>query len=153
LTLDGVNVRTTVGIVEWAARIARARALEMQLADTFGSWVPTVADPAAKTVLARHARHHAFHAALWDGVAPVLHDVVAPADPAGDRAFAPVVRALGSVEEMFADGLPALVAAYKTWAAQTSVVADRPVMRVLDLVLRDEEFDAAEGVALRLASP
>jgi hypothetical protein len=147
-----MKVRTTVGIVEWAARISRARALEMQLADTFGSWVAAVADPSAKTVLARHARHHAFHAELWDGVAPVLHDVAAPADPAGDPALAPVVRALASVEEMFADGLPALVAAYEVWAAQTSVVADRPVMRVLDLVLRDEEFDVAEGVALRLAS-
>jgi hypothetical protein len=148
-----MNVRTTVGIVEWAARIARARALEVQLADTFGSWVPTVADPAVKTVLARHARHHAFHAELWDGVAPVLHDVAAPADPAGDAALVPVVRALGSVDEMFAHGLPALVAVYRAWATQTSVVADRPVMRVLDLVLRDEEFDAAEGVALRLARP
>jgi hypothetical protein len=147
-----MNVRTSVGIVEWAARIARARALEVQLADTFGSWVSAVTDPAAKTVLARHARHHAFHAEMWDGVAPVLHDFTPPADPAGDPALAPVVLALGSVQASFTDGLPALVATYREWAAQTSVVADRPVMRVLDLVLRDEEFDAAEGVALHIAS-
>src|SRR3954447_14489577 len=147
-----MTVRTTVGIVDWAARISRARALEMHLADTFGAWVATVDDPGAKTVVARHARHHAFHAELWDGVAPVLHDVTVPGDPAGDPALAPVVGALHSLEAAFRDALPALIAAYRTWAAETSVVADRPVMRVLDLVLRDEDFDAAEGVALRIAS-
>jgi hypothetical protein len=147
-----MTVRTTVGIVEWAARISRARALEMHLADTFGAWVATVHDPGAKTVLARHARHHAFHAQLWDGVVPVLHDVTVPGDPAGDPDLARVVGALVSLEGAFSDALPALVAAYRAWAAETSVVADRPVMRVLDLVLRDEDFDAAEGVALRVAS-
>jgi hypothetical protein len=146
-----MSVRTTVGIVEWAARIARARALEMQLADTFGAWVAEASDPGAKTVLARHARHHAFHAELWDRVAPVLHDVAVPDDPGGDPALAAVAPGLGSLETAFTEALPALVAAYQGWAAGTSVVADRPVMRVLDLVLRDEEFDAAEGVALRVA--
>jgi len=147
-----VNVRTNVGIVAWASRIARARTLEMRLADTFGSWVATLDDPAAKTVVARHARHHAFHAQLWDGIAPVLHDVSPLADPDGDPALVPIVHALGSLETTVRDGLPALVDAYRSWAADTSVVADRPVMRVLDLVLRDEEFDAAESAALRLAS-
>jgi hypothetical protein len=147
-----MNVRTTVGIVAWSARIGRARALEVLLADSFGAWVAAVGDPAAKTVLARHARHHAFHAELWDGVMPVLHDVTAPADPSGDPALAPVAEHLGSLESAYRHALPLLVAAYKSWAGDLSVVADRPVMRVLDLVLRDEEFDAAEGLALGVAS-
>ena len=30
--------------------------------------------PAAKLLLARHSRHFAWHAELWDGLVPVLHD-------------------------------------------------------------------------------
>lgn len=148
------TARTQVGIAEWAARARRARTLEMQLADTVGGWVGVVHDPAAKAVLARHARHHAFHAELWDSVVPVLHDVVVPDDPADDAGLAGVVAALGAgadpaaqLHRMFSEALPALVAVYREWAAGTSVVADRPVMRVLDLVLRDEEFDLREGEA------
>jgi hypothetical protein len=147
--------RTQVGIVAWAARARGARALEMRLADTIGGWVGAVADPQAQAVLARHATHHAFHAQLWDGVVPVLHDVVVSDDPAVDADLAAVVVALGDRDDVaaglraaFADALPALVAVYQHWAASTSVVADRPVMRVLDLVLRDEEFDLHEGEAM-----
>jgi hypothetical protein len=124
----------------------------MRLADTIGRWVAAAPDPAAKAVLARHATHHAFHAELWDGVVPVLHDVVVSDDPADDAGLAGVVAALADADDpaaglhgLFADALPALVAVYREWAAGTGVVADRPVMRVLDLVLRDEEFDLAEG--------
>ena len=62
------TTRTQDGIAEWSGRARRARTLEMRLADTIGAWVAAVHDPAAKAVLARHARHHAFHAELWDGV-------------------------------------------------------------------------------------
>ena len=132
--------------------------LEMRLADTMGGWVAAVPDPAAKAVLARHATHHAFHADLWDGVVPVLHDVVVSDEPADDAGLARVVATLADAADpaaglrrLFADALPALVAVYREWAAGTSVVADRPVMRVLDLVLRDEEFDLAEGESMAKA--
>ena len=46
----------------------------MQLAATLGGWVPRVAPAGAKLLLARHARHFAWHAELWDGLVPVLHD-------------------------------------------------------------------------------
>jgi len=127
----------------------------MQLADTVGGWVGAVTDPAAKAVLARHATHHAFHAELWDAVVPVLHDVVVSDDPADDAGLAGVVVALAGggdpaagLHRMFADALPALVSVYREWAVGTGVVADRPVMRVLDLVLRDEEFDLVEGESM-----
>jgi len=151
------TTRTQAGIVEWSGRARRARTLEMRLADTIGGWVAAVADPAAKAVLARQARHHAFHAQLWDGVVPVLHDVVVTDDPADDAGLAGVVGALADagdagdaagLQRLFGKALPALVAVYREWAAGTSVVADRPVMRVLDLVLRDEEFDVAEGESM-----
>jgi len=150
--------RTQVGIAVWAARARRARELEMRLADTIGGWVGAVADPQAQAVLARHATHHAFHAELWDAVVPVLHDVVVSEDPASDADLAAVIVALGDGDDVavglhttFTDALPALVAVYKQWAVGTSVVADRPVMRVLDLVLRDEEFDLHEGQAMARA--
>ena len=149
---------TRVGIAAWAGRARRARALEMQLADTVGGWVAAVTDPAAKAVLARHATHHAFHADLWDSVVPVLHDVVVSDDPADDAGLAGVTGALAGdadpatgLHRLFAEALPALVTVYRGWAAGTSVVADRPVMRVLDLVLRDEEFDLAEGESMARA--
>jgi hypothetical protein len=149
---------TRIGIAEWAGRARRARTLEMRLADTVGGWVGAVTDPAAKAVLARHATHHAFHAELWDAVVPVLHDVVVSDDPADDTGLAGVAEALADagdpaagLHRLFAEALPALVAVYREWAAGTSVVADRPVMRVLDLVLRDEEFDLAEGESMARA--
>jgi hypothetical protein len=130
----------------------------MRLADTIGGWVAAVADPAAKAVLARHATHHAFHAELWDGVVPVLHDVTVSDDPAADPGLARVTAALAGGDEpaarlahLFDEALPALVAVYREWAADTSVIADRPVMRVLDLVLRDEEFDLHEGESMARA--
>lgn len=152
------TARTQVGITEWAGRARRARTLEMQLADTMGACVATVENPAAKAVLARHARHHAFHAELWDGVVPVLHDVVVSDDPTDDAGLATVAAALGSDGEpgaqlrvLLAEAQPALLAVYRDWAHGTSVIADRPVMRVLDLVLRDEEFDLHEGESMARA--
>ncbi len=46
----------------------------MQLAALLGGWVPRITPAGAKLLLARHARHFAWHAELWDGVVPVLHD-------------------------------------------------------------------------------
>jgi hypothetical protein len=148
------GARTTVGIVEWAARACRARTLEMRLAVRLGDAVRAVPDPARKAVLARHARHHAFHAELWDGVVPTLHDLTVSGDPAGDPGFAGIVAILDEsgddAEQLHRalDALPSLVALYREWAEETSVIADRPIMRVLDLVLRDEELDMREAESL-----
>ena len=38
-----------------------------------------------------------------------------------------------------------VVATYRAWSEEATPVAERPVMRVLDLVLRDLDFDAQEG--------
>lgn len=155
--------RTTITLVEWAARARRARSLEMSLANAFGDLAGAVPDPAVKAIVARHARHHAFHAELWDGVVPVLHDVSVSDDPTDDPGLVRVTAVLGATSDsdpsvrlrrVFDDAVPALVAVYREWAADTSVVAERPVMRVLDLVLRDEEFDLREGANLAAsASP
>jgi hypothetical protein len=138
---------TQVGIVEWAERIESARALELQLANVIGSWVQRISPAGAQLVLARHARHFAWHAELWDGLVPVLHD-----RPVGsavvDESLAGAEAALATVTEpkaVYEDVLPLVVAAYRRWSGESTPIAERPVMRVLDLVLHDLDFDAQEG--------
>jgi hypothetical protein len=141
------GAETKIGIVEWAGRIKSARSIEMRLAATLGTWVQQVEEPAAKILLARHARHFAVHADLWDGLVPVLHDVAVP-DGVTDPLVQEAVSALNGATAPLAvydDVLPHVVAAYRDWATEASPVAERPVMRVLDLTLRDIDFDAQEG--------
>jgi hypothetical protein len=141
------GAQTQIGIVEWSRRIRSARSMEMRISATLGTWVPRVPDAAAKLLLARHARHFAGHADLWDGLVPVLHDVVVPdavADPRLTRGLA-ALNGATAPPAIYDDVLPHLVAAYRGWATEASPVAERPVMRVLDLVLRDVDFDAQEG--------
>jgi hypothetical protein len=141
------GVTTQIGIVEWAERIESARAVELQLAGTVGAWVPRVAPAGAKLLLARHARHFAWHAELWDGLVPVLHD-----RPEGsavvDESLTGAQAALLAVTEpqaIYDNVLPPIVAAYRQWSSEATPIAERPVMRVLDLVLNDLDFDAQEG--------
>jgi hypothetical protein len=138
---------TQVAIVEWADRIESARPLELQLASVVGAWVPRIAPTSAKLLLARHARHFAWHAELWDGIVPVLHDrpersaVVAESLTGAQAA----IGAATEPKAVYDDVLPLVVAAYRQWASEATPIAERPVMRVLDLVLRDLDFDAQEG--------
>ncbi len=141
------GAETKVGIVEWAGRIRSARSIEMRLAATFGTWLQRVEEPQSKLLLARHARHFAWHADLWDGLVPVLHDVAVP-DGVSDPGIQEAVAALGAVTGpagVYEDVLPHVVGAYRRWAEEASPVAERPIMRVLDLTLRDVDFDAQEG--------
>jgi hypothetical protein len=139
--------RTNVGIVEWAERTESARAVEMQLAALVGAWVPRITPAGAKLLLARHARHFAWHAELWDGIVPVLHDRTE-----GSTVTEPTLRgaavALAAVTEpkgVYDDVLPLVVGAYRGWSAASTPIAERPAMRVLDLVLNDLDFDSQEG--------
>ncbi|MFN8027593.1 MAG: hypothetical protein U0W40_14910 [Acidimicrobiia bacterium] len=141
------GAQTKIGIVEWSGRIRSGRSIEMRLSATLGTWVPRVEEPAAKILLARHARHFAWHADLWDALVPVLHDVVVP-DGVSDPLLMEAVAALNEATQPLAvydDVLPHLVAAYRDWASEASPVAERPIMRTLDLALRDVDFDAQEG--------
>jgi hypothetical protein len=145
------GARTQVGIVEWARRVRGARDLELALSDTLGGWIPRVQSAGPKLLLARHARHLAWHADLWDGLVPVLHD-----HPTGSEAGSGIAEsglreaaaALGAAVEaraVYDDVLPELVATYRSWSGDATPIAERPLMRVLDLVLRDIDFDAQEG--------
>jgi hypothetical protein len=141
------GARTKIGIVEWSGRIRSARSIEMRLSATLGTWVQRVEEPAAKILLARHARHFAWHADLWDALVPVLHDVAVP-DGVSDPLVQEALTALnGAVQPLavYDDVLPHVVSAYRDWASEATPVAERPIMRVLDLALRDIDFDAQEG--------
>ena len=139
--------QTNVGIVEWARRTESARAIEMQLAALLGGWVPRITPAGAKLLLARHAHHFAWHAELWDGVVPVLHD--RPEESVvTEVTLQDAATALAAVSEpkgVYDDVLPHVVVAYRGWSGESTPIAERPVMRVLDLVLRDLDFDAQEG--------
>jgi hypothetical protein len=139
-----IGARTQVGIVEWSERTRGARALERRIATVLGESIRGAPQPGMKLLLARHARHFAWHGDLWDGLVPTLHDVPA-ADPP------PPVIDVVDVEGVYQDVVPRLAATYRAWAEAATPVAERPVMRVLDLVLRDLDFDAGE--AQRLIGP
>ena len=139
--------QTNIGIVEWAQRTESARAIEMQLAALLGGWVPRITSAGAKLLLARHARHFAWHVELWDGVVPVLHDrpeASVVTEPRLQEAAA-TLAGVTEPEGVYDDVLPHLVAAFRGWSGESTPIAERPVMRVLDLVLHDLDFDAQEG--------
>jgi hypothetical protein len=141
------GARTQVGIIEWEGRTRDAREIEMRLAAALGAWVPKASSAAAKLLLARHARHHAWHAELWDALIPVLHDVPV-ASGVNDSGMAAAVAALRAAQEaqgLYDDVIPHVVATYRSWAGEATPIAERPIMRVLDLVLGDLDFDAQEG--------
>ena len=121
--------RTRIGIVEWARRARGARALELRLAEMTGRGIPSASGGAAKAALAAAARRHGWHAELWDAVVPVLHDrddELASIDAPSSFDDLDVVTAAARLTD-----------SYRAWRTEASHVADAPVMRVLDLVLRE----------------
>jgi hypothetical protein len=119
----------------------------MQIAARLGGWVPRVAPPGAKLLLARHARHFAWHAELWDGLVPTLHDRPEESAVTDERLLeaAAALPAAAEPSGLYDDVLPVVVATYRAWSGEATPIAERPVMRVLDLVLHDLDFDAQEG--------
>jgi hypothetical protein len=146
------RLRTTIGIVEWAARASGARAVELRVADRLGACVDLVRDGRGKAILARVARHHGYHSELWDGIVPVLHDAPPPSAPDPKSPLGAVAAAVAASEaatddertRLVGDTLPALVAVYREWEAAASPLADAPALRVLRLVLADDERDQAD---------
>ena len=124
-----MTARTQVGIVEWARRIERARLTEMWLAEALGDRVDHAPGAPAKVDFVRRARRHAWHAELWKSVIPFLHDSSLDAVPTSG------IGAGANPESV----LERLDAGYGAWRAEASLVAEAPIIRVLELVLRDHE--------------
>lgn len=146
-----------------ATMLGHACWLEARCFELLGGWVPLVADPAAKLLVARHSRHHGWHVELLAEVLPATrahdpdHLVVPPDDrwPAAVRLVAgdddtPTLDRLAGLYQAL---LPRLVGGHVETLEATSEVSDGPVARRLRLVIEDERADLAEGLALLEAMP
>jgi hypothetical protein len=130
--------------------------VERRCFETLGAWVPSVSEPEPKLVLARHSRHHGWHAELLAEVLPATraHDparLVAPADPGWPDVLAVVAEATATLDRLvgaYQALLPALVSRYDEVLDRTSRWSDGPVSRRIRLVVDDERSDLAEGLSL-----
>jgi hypothetical protein len=92
-----------------AAVIGHACWLEARCFELLGGWVPLIAEPEVKLLVARHSRHHGWHVELLTEVLPATRDhdprrLVVPAEHrwatavelvAGDAATTTVERLAG----------------------------------------------------------
>ena len=127
--------------------------LERRLFEVLGGWVPTVAEPEAKILLRAHSFQHAWHAELWDGIAPRTGPRGGVDGPGAelvamlkDRASArsTVDRLAGAYTVV----LPPLVGTYRRMRDASTPASDGPLVRVLDLIVTDEEAALAAGQLL-----
>jgi hypothetical protein len=130
--------------------------VERRCFETLGAWVPSVPEPDAKLALARHSRHHGWHAELLGGLLPLTraHDparLVVPADPRWPDAVAAVADATTTLDRLvgfYQALLPTLVTGYDELFDRTSGWSDGPLRRRVRLVVEDERSDLAEGLSL-----
>ena len=147
-----------LGIDATAARVGDACWRERALFATLGGWVPTVGEPAAKLLVARHSRHHGWHAELLAEVRPITraHDSGAEPLPLDDRWAGamevisgqpglPTVERLAGVYQVL---LPRMLADYDRLLDATSAWSDGPVARRLRLIVDDERSALGEGLAV-----
>ena len=147
-----------LGIDATAGRVGDACWRERAAFAVLGGWVPTVREPAAKLLVARHSRLHGWHAELLAEVRPVTRAHDGAADPvpldAGWVAAIEVVRGppeLPTVERLagvYQVLLPRLLADYDRLLDATSPWSDGPLVRRVRLVVDDERAALGEGLAV-----
>ena len=136
------------------ARARGARALEMRLADTIGGWVGACADPAAQGS-ARASRHATTRSTPSSGTvssrcsttssSPTIPPTM-PTWPRWSRRWATRDDvAAGLARRVRATPSPRSSPSTGSGPRARASSPTGPMMRVLDLVLRDEEFDLHEG--------
>ena len=136
-----------------AAFVGHACWVERRCFETLGAWVPSVPEPEAKLLVARHSRHHGWHAELLGEVLPTTRDhdparLVAPADPAWPDVLAEVGAATTTLDRLvgvYQAVVPALVTAYDTLLERASGWSDGPVARQVRLVVDDERSRPRRG--------
>jgi hypothetical protein len=138
--------------LEQAAGLAGGyRWIEHRLFELTGAWSLGPGADAARLHLFEVSGQHAWHAALWAERLPALagHDpaalTAAPAPAAG-----PLLDALAGIEDgadeagvcrlsgLYRVVVPRLVVSYRRHLHRAVPVSDRPTIRALRLVLRDE---------------
>ncbi len=142
-------------LAESARRCALAAELEKRCFAVLGGWVQSTPEPVPKAVFARQARHHAWHAELFTGLAPAADGFAPRGHGVMPPAWAEVLDDLGDAASThrrlvgwFRLVVPAKVAAYRAWLSATSPVNDGPARRWLRVVLADEREDHREGQVL-----
>ena len=147
-----------LGIDATAARVSDACWRERAAFATLGGWVPTVREPTAKLLVARHSRHHGWHAELLAEVRPITraHDGVADPVPLDGRWVGAMEVIGGKPEQATVERLtgvyqvllPRLLADYDRLLDATSPWSDGPVARRLRLIVDDERDALGEGLAV-----
>lgn len=144
---------------ETARRVGHYRWVEMRLFEALGGWVATVPETDVKTMLGRHANHHAWHSELWTERLPELRafdvdELTEPPNAAMQRFVEelaePEDRGL-TVEKLvgaYRVLLPHKIAAYTFHRSAASSVTDAPLLRSLDFVLQDETSGWRDGEML-----
>lgn len=146
-----------------AALVGHTCWLEARCFEVLGAWVPLIAEPEVKLLVARHGRHHGWHVELLGEVLPATRDhdpgqLVVPVGDgwpaairyvAGDAGTTTLERLAGLYQAL----LPRLVVTHVETLDATSPVSDGPLARRLRLVVEDERADLAEGLAALEARP
>ncbi len=132
--------------------------VEMRLFEVMGGWVQAVPELEVKIHLHTESHRHAWHADLWR---PSLAGPPGSAEgrrvPPGDGTER-VLDALGALDGttgtleklvgLYRVVLPRRIATCRRHRESASPVRDGPAMRVLDLVVGDEEADRRRGELL-----
>lgn len=143
---------------ESARRVGGYRWLESRLFELLGSWVPDVDDPVAKAMVATHACQHARHAESWHELLPTAGGMTPESltQPPSEGAAAataalaqpePTEATVTRLVGVYRVLLPRMVVAYSAHLRLASAVCDGPVIRVLQLVVREETEEWARGEA------
>jgi hypothetical protein len=140
---------------ESARRVGGFRWLETRCFEILGAWVPSVAEPGVKLMLARHSAHHGWHAELLADCLPSTKDhdpdtVTAPPSPELATVLDAVAATTATVERLVAVYqvlTSEKVAALERYVDAASPVADGALRRVLRIVIADEVDHLTEGFA------
>ena len=147
------------GLDDAVERAGHHRWAEMRLFEVMGGWVQTVPEPDVKIRLHTDSYHHAWHAELWAQRLPGAPRAAGEAlTVPGDEGMGRVMDALGAMGGdagtleklvgLYRVVLPRRVATCRRHRETASEVRDGPAIRVLDLVLGDEEEDWRRGELL-----
>ena len=133
-----------------ARLLSHATWLEHRLFEVFGSWVQSTPGPALKLALARHSRHHAWHAELLEPLRPDTRDHAvdqrAPLDKEWRSLVSRMLAAATTAQrlERAVEVLVPTIACYEQHLAVMRPVRDGPVRRALGLVVEHERAEARE---------
>ncbi len=154
--------RSGLRLEDSAGLVGHYRWMEHRLFETLGGWVTTEPVTEARLFYDVQSQQHQWHAALWEERLPVLdgfdpEQLTAAPTSEIDRLFSLLARGASAVDDRGPDlasphaggtllrlaglgrvVLPRLIAGYSLHLQRATDVSDAPVIRALELVIRDE---------------